>query len=189
MYSDFPSPKDTLFPNMVVISITNTCDFACTHCYYPRYVTQPGYRRHNMEEAIFRKIVDEMGSRPGSALRFIAWGEPLLHPKVVEFTYYAHQAASHNPLTLITNGYWLTPDCSRALMEAGLDLVEVSIDAATPETYQKVRVSRHLDAFSQVEQKREGDGASTQQIKVPNAHRRQLYCLSHQRKRSRIRAL
>ena len=152
MHCDFPSPEDALFPKMVVVSITNVCDFVCTHCYYPRYVKQPGYRRHNMEVAVFRKIVEEMGSHPGSTLRFIAWGEPLLHPQVAEFAHYARQAASRNPLTLITNGYWLTPDSSRALMEAGLDLVEVSIDAATPETYQKVRVSRHPDAFSQVEQ-------------------------------------
>lgn len=152
MHYDFPAPEDALFPKMVVISITNVCNYVCTHCYYPRYVKQPGYHRHYMEMAVFRKIVDELGSHPGSTLRLIAWGEPLLHPQVVAFTQYAHQTAPRNPLTLITNGYRLTPDCSRALMESGLDLVEISIDAATPETYRQVRVSRHPDTFSRVEQ-------------------------------------
>ena len=152
MHCDFPSPRDALFPKMVVISITNVCDFVCKHCYYPRYVKQPGYRQQYMKMTVFRRIVDEVGSHPGSTLRLIAWGEPLLHPRVVEFTHHARQATSRNPLTLITNGYWLTPDCSGALMEAGLNLVEVSIDAATPETYQNVRVARHPDAFVRVEQ-------------------------------------
>ena len=152
MKHDFPLPEDALFPKMVVVSITNVCTYACTHCYYPRYVQQSEYRRHDMEMSVFCKIADELGQHPSSTLRFIAWGEPLLHPKAVEFTQYAHQAAPRNPLTLITNGYWLTPDHSRALMEAGLNLVEVSIDAATPETYHQVRVSRYSDAFLRVEQ-------------------------------------
>jgi uncharacterized Fe-S cluster-containing radical SAM superfamily protein len=152
MHHDLPAPDGALFPKMVVIAITNVCDFACRHCYYPRYVKQPGHRRHHMEIEVFSKIVYEAGAHPGSILRLIARGEPLLHPRVVEFTHHARQAAPSNPLTLITNGYWLTSHCSAALMEAGLDLIEVSIDAATPETYRQVRVARHVDAFFRVEQ-------------------------------------
>ncbi|RJQ69170.1 MAG: radical SAM protein [Desulfobacteraceae bacterium] len=146
------SQKDALFPKMVVVSITNACNYNCTHCYYPRYVKQPGYQKHDMEMTVFSKIADELGQHPTSTLRFIAWGEPLLHPNVVEFTRYARKAASHNLLTLITNGYWLTPDLACALMEAGLNLVEVSIDAATLETYRQERTSIHHDAFSRVGQ-------------------------------------
>jgi pyruvate-formate lyase-activating enzyme len=151
MHCDSPSPEETPFPKMVVVSITNICDFACTHCYYPHYAKRPGYLRHTMEVGVFRRIADEMGAYPETALRFIAWGEPLLHPQAVELVHYARQAACRNPLTLITNGYWLTPDRSLALMDSGLDLVEISLDAATPETYRQVRASRHADAFSRVE--------------------------------------
>ncbi|MBU1178969.1 radical SAM protein [Patescibacteria group bacterium] len=152
MKYDFPTPEGTMFPSMTVVSIINVCDFACTHCFYPQYVKQRGYSRHNMETAVFRKIADEMGQYPGSILRFIAWGEPLLHPKMIEFTQYANQVAPCSPISLITNGYWLKPDISKALMMVGLDLIEVSIDAATPETYSRIRVSKYLDAFSRVEQ-------------------------------------
>ena len=149
---EFPSPEDAFFPKMVVLSINNVCDFFCPHCYYPYYVDQPWYQRHDLEEEIFRKIADEVGQHPHSALRFIGWGEPLLHPKIVEFVQYARQTAPHNPLTLITNGYWLTPDRSLALMGVGLNLIEISIDAATPERYHQERPSHHPEAFSRVEQ-------------------------------------
>ena len=46
MHYDFPLPEDALFPKMVVVSITNICDFACMHYYHPHYAKLPGYRRH-----------------------------------------------------------------------------------------------------------------------------------------------
>lgn len=151
MNYEFPTPEDTAFPKMVVVSLTNACNYACLHCFHPTYVRQPGYKRHDMEPEVFHRIADELGEHPGSILRFIAWGEPLLHPQLVDFARYARQVTPGNAITLITNGYWLTPPRSKALMEAGLDLVEVSIDAATLETYRKLRVSANPDAFLVVE--------------------------------------
>ncbi|MBU4260609.1 MAG: radical SAM protein [Proteobacteria bacterium] len=152
MQYDFFLAEDALFPKMVVVSITNICNYLCTQCFYPRYIKQPEYHRHDMVMAVFCRIADELGRHHSSILRFIAWGEPLLHPDVVEFMQYARRVAPGNLVTLITNGYWLTPDRSHALMAAGLNLVEISIDAATPETYHRVRVSCNPDAFSKVEQ-------------------------------------
>lgn len=148
---DFPTPAGERFPSMVVVSVTTACDFACTHCFHPKYTKSPGYRRHDMATPVFRKIVDEMADHPGSILRLIAWGEPLCHPKLVEFIAYAAGKARGCPVTLITNGYNMPPERSRAMMEGGLDLIEVSIDAATPQTYQRMRFSRHGGAFESVE--------------------------------------
>ena len=144
---NYPSAAGARFPSMVVISITNVCDYCCAHCYHRRYVKQPGYRPQYMERAVMEKIAREASDHPEAILRLIAWGEPLLHPEAVAFVRCARQAAPRNPLTLITNGYALTPARSRALMEAGLDLIEVSIDAASEDVYRQVRVSRHPDAF------------------------------------------
>jgi pyruvate-formate lyase-activating enzyme len=152
MKPGFPTPEGADFPQMVVLSITNACEFSCRHCYFPAYVSSPAYRRRDMEIGVFRRIADEIGQYPHSILRFLAWGEPLLHPELAEFTRYARSVAPANPLTLITNGYWLTPDRSLELMDAGLDLVEVSIDAAGPEEYQRERESRHANALQQVEE-------------------------------------
>ena len=104
-----------------------------------------------METAVFRKIVEEIGQQRGPILRLIAWGEPLLHPRLVQMTRIARMAAPSTLLTLITNGYHMKPDTALALMQSGMDLVEVSIDAAFPGTYWQRRVSDHPNAFSTVE--------------------------------------
>jgi pyruvate-formate lyase-activating enzyme len=148
---DFPTPEAAHFPSMVVVAITNACDFACTHCFHPRYVQSPEYCHHDMEMPVFRKIVDEMSDHPGSILRLIAWGEPLCHPELVDAIAYAANTAPGCPVTLITNGYRMPPDRSRAMMEAGLGLIEISIDATTEDAYRRVRFSSHTDAFDTVE--------------------------------------
>lgn len=148
---DFPRPEAARYPSMIVVSVTNACDFACRHCFHPQYAQSPDYQRHDMEMDIFRKIVDETAGYPGSILRLIAWGEPLCHPGLVDFIAYAKDKAPRSPLTLITNGYHMPPDRSLAMMKAGLDLIEISIDAITLETYQQLRCSHHSGAFATVE--------------------------------------
>ncbi len=138
------------FPSMVVVSINNTCNYACPHCYYPAYVERNDYSVQNMGETVFRRIADEVSQHPRTALRLIGWGEPLLHPNIIQFVEYMHGVGPENAITLITNGYLLTPDRSLALMRAGLDLVEVSLDAFHEETYSRRRKSRSRDAFSRV---------------------------------------
>ena len=142
--------ENTLFPPMVVVSVGNACNYACSHCFYPTYSLQPGYARHDMDFEVFRKIADEMGRHPESVLRLIAWGEPLLHPRLDEFVSYMRKAGPHNKVTLITNGSLLTPARSLALMKAGLDLVEVSIDAAHEATYRARRRTSLAEAFRTV---------------------------------------
>ncbi len=47
-------------------------------------------------------------------------------------------------MELITNGTTLTEKISRKLVESGLDILWVSIDGASPETYADVRLGAEL---------------------------------------------
>jgi pyruvate-formate lyase-activating enzyme len=136
---------------MIVVAVNNACNYRCAHCYYPIYRADPHYEPQNLSADVFTKIAAEAGRYPHAILRLIGWGEPLLHPQLVEFVRLARQAAPRNRLTLITNGYYLTPAVSLELMEAGLDLVEISLDAACPQTYHRLRVSPDADAFERVQ--------------------------------------
>ena len=70
---------------------------------------------------------------------FAGFGEPLLHP---EYSAMLRYIKSHGPsVFLYTNGILLTPDTSRSLIEAGVDLISVSFGGAKPETYRKIRAS------------------------------------------------
>lgn len=147
----FSDAEAARFPKMVVLAIGNRCDYQCPHCAHPSYRTGADYQPQDLDAAVFTRIVTEMGRYPWSALRLIAWGEPLLHPRLVDFVAEARRLAPRNPITFITNGHALGPARSMALMRAGLDLIEISIDAASPEHYRRVRPNRDPRAFERVE--------------------------------------
>jgi radical SAM protein with 4Fe4S-binding SPASM domain len=73
-------------------------------------------------------------------------GEPLLNPDLVAMI--AH-AGRHGASTMIpSNGTLLRRgDLARRIVEAGLNTMKISIDAATPQTYQAIR---RQDCFAQI---------------------------------------
>lgn len=133
----FESESAKEFPSIVQLTITNVCDMSCCHCPHSDYKKQPGYKPSFMDMGLYRKVVDEMGQYDNTTLRIFGWGEPLLHPKLVEMIAYATQQGVTT--NLITNGLNMDEKKIISLIEGGLDLLEVSLDALTRETYAKVR--------------------------------------------------
>jgi MoaA/NifB/PqqE/SkfB family radical SAM enzyme len=69
-------------------------------------------------------------------------GEPLFHQRTVEWIAQVKQLGAR--VEMITNGTLLTEKRSRQLIDAGLDLIWVSIDGASPESYADVRLGAQL---------------------------------------------
>ena len=61
----------------------------------------------------------------------------MLHPQATELLTYAKSVGCK--IGLITNGSKFTEENSRALLTAGVDMIEFSVDAADPDTYGVVR--------------------------------------------------
>jgi MoaA/NifB/PqqE/SkfB family radical SAM enzyme len=60
-------------------------------------------------------------------------GEPLLHPHLAALIRYIKARGPHrNIVVLITNGFVLTPQTVAALNDAGLDLMQISVDSMVP---------------------------------------------------------
>ncbi|NIO11252.1 MAG: radical SAM protein, partial [Deltaproteobacteria bacterium] len=96
-----------------------------------------------MSSAPFARIVEGLKTfSPVPTAFFGGFGEPLAHPDIVDMV--AHAKAAGAPVELITNGTLLTQDMSRSLIEAGLDMLWVSLDGATPESYTDVRLGAAL---------------------------------------------
>jgi molybdenum cofactor biosynthesis enzyme MoaA len=141
------APRD--LPETVLINLTKLCNLWCTHCYYPE-VTRERERSQGaggprptlfLPVEIFRGVADEMAMwTPPAVLRVLADGEPLIHPKAVEMIAYAK--ARGVPVALTTNGTPLTPRVVARLLDSAIDVIDVSIDAATAETFGKVRGTR-----------------------------------------------
>lgn len=89
-----------------------------------------------MNEDTFRVIADQCGEHR-AWIRISGGGEPMLHPKAVELVEYAKKVGAK--VGLITNGSRFTEESSIKLLEAQVDMIEFSVDAADPETYGRVR--------------------------------------------------
>lgn len=96
-----------------------------------------------MAEATFDRVIADLPVfSPVPTLFFGGLGEPLTHPNLVSWVARARSTGAR--VELITNGTLLNERISRQLIEAGLDLLWVSIDGATPESYTDVRLGASL---------------------------------------------
>ena len=130
-------PEAAEFPMMLVLSFVYPCNAECPHCPDTNSNIRDSYKDVPfMPDEIFRKIADEAGPY-GAYLRISGGGEPMLHPKATELLCYAKTVGCK--IGLITNGSAFTERNSKALLKAGVDMIEFSVDARDAETYSVVR--------------------------------------------------
>ena len=121
------------------IEPTNACNLDCATCFRHGWDEPIG----RMSEATFDAIqvglaaLDELPT-----VYFGGIGEPLSHRRTIEWVARAHALGARTEL--ITNGMLLNERMGRDLIEAGLDLLWVSIDGASPESYADVRLGAEL---------------------------------------------
>jgi MoaA/NifB/PqqE/SkfB family radical SAM enzyme len=137
----FVQPEHADFPPILIIAVTNVCDMACIHCAHPVMKKRPGYRATYMDPAIHTRIVEETKQYRDKlwVFRYAADGESLLHPRFLDFVDEV-KAAGIGPVDLTTNAMSLTDEKMRRLLEAPVDVIDVSLDAYSRETYEKIRI-------------------------------------------------
>ncbi|MDR2724627.1 MAG: radical SAM protein [Candidatus Adiutrix sp.] len=122
------------------VDVTTACNFRCLMC--PAGRTGhffPGFTRGLfLDRAVYRRALAEGAAFGLPSLRLGLTGEPLLVEDIHQWVAEAKSAGVLD-ISLITNGSLLTPERSRTLMEAGLTRLMVSVDAAGPDTYARVR--------------------------------------------------
>ena len=134
-------PEAREFPMMCVLSFVYVCNAKCPNCPYTNSEIRTDYQdRPLMNEDTFKIIADQCGEY-GAWIRISGGGEPMLHPKAVKLMEYAKKVGAK--VGLITNGSRFTEASSRRLLGAQIDMIEFSVDAADPQTYERVR--RGLD--------------------------------------------
>ena len=123
----------------VYVEPTDACNLDCVTCV--RNVWDEPIGR--MSDATFARIIDGLRAfSPPPTIFFGGFGEPLAHASIIEMVTQAKALGSK--VELITNGTLLTEKMSRQLIEAQLDVLWVSIDGATPESYADVRLGAAL---------------------------------------------
>lgn len=134
------------FPSQFICDITELCNLACIHCPHPTFSKSEHYGARMLDPELNAKLVDETrvhGRGLTQYIRYTSNGEPMAHPKCFEMIEYAVRN-SGTTVTLTTNGKTLDSTRAERLLDTGVDLVDISLDAHNPETYAKIRVKGDL---------------------------------------------
>ena len=136
-----PSRSEDLgAPLYIAWQVTNECDLACLHC-----IEESGPGKAFADEmdrdqafAFLRQVID-------LEIPYLSFsgGEPLVHPDFFEMA--AFVAERDVQLKIETNGHSLTTETCRRLKDLGVKAVQVSLDGASPETFNRMRVRGDFD--------------------------------------------
>lgn len=121
-------------PVELVLEITDYCNLACPMCPRPNMTRQLGH----MKFEAFKKIIDEVKDYIELVYLSGGLGEPLMHPRFVDMVRYAVQSGVR--LGISSNATLLRPKFVDAILDAGPSLIMLSLDGATAETHESIRV-------------------------------------------------
>lgn len=123
------------YPVHLQLEVTNACNLHCTTCSRDVLVGKPSL----LEEEEWKTIIDDM--KPTN-INVSGIGEPFLHPRIFDIITYAKaKGAAINCATNFTR----VRGRHREIVECGIDQLKVSIDATTPETFQRIRGEDSFD--------------------------------------------
>jgi MoaA/NifB/PqqE/SkfB family radical SAM enzyme len=121
------------------IEPTAHCNLDCRTCIRNNWDEPMG----NMSKAVLDRIIVGLKDfSPPPSVFFGGFGEPLFHPDIIDMVTRVKKLGAK--VELITNGTLLTEEMSRELVQAGLDMLWVSLDGATPESYADIRLGAAL---------------------------------------------
>lgn len=133
-------PLDT--PFVVHIETGNTCNFKCKFC---PAINENVHKKYNIKKGLitkelYEKIVNDLKEFPNKVKRiyFHVAGEPLVHKDIVYFIKYAKNANIANELVMVTNGALLTKELSNQLADAGLDIIQISVEGVNSQQYKEI---------------------------------------------------
>ncbi|MGA9350483.1 MAG: radical SAM protein [Anaerolineae bacterium] len=123
----------------VYVEPTTDCNLRCRICVRNSWSELVG----SMQMATYRRLVDGLREVPSlRTMAFWGFGEPLLHPDIVEMVALAKELGAKTEL--ITNGLLLDREMAEGLVMAGLDTLVVSVDGTSPESHADVRSGADL---------------------------------------------
>lgn len=120
-------------PFEILIEITNKCNLRCIMCGRTK---NPPPSEGNVNFFLFQRILEE--NRDYLELVLLhGLGEPLLNPNIFKMIQLCHKLRVRTELS--TNATVLSEEVCLRLLNSGLDAIIFSLDAASKQTYEKLR--------------------------------------------------
>lgn len=143
-------------PLQLNIELTSFCNLWCKMCYYNFIENKT---RESMPLELVEQIVKEAKELQVESIWLGAYSEALLHPHIVQVLQKFAEVESED-YWLLTNGTLLNREIAGMLVDIPLTWLSVSLDAAIPETYKKIRggrlelVEKNISEFLEIREKR-----------------------------------
>jgi MoaA/NifB/PqqE/SkfB family radical SAM enzyme len=127
-------------PLYVAWQITNECNLACMHC-----IEESGPGKAFKDEINKEQVFDVLKQLMDAQVPYMSFsgGEPMVHPHFFEMVEFVTKRGTQ--LKIETNGHLITPDAAKRMKDLGVKAVQVSMDGATPETFNRLRVHGNFD--------------------------------------------
>jgi MoaA/NifB/PqqE/SkfB family radical SAM enzyme len=127
-------------PLYIAWQVTNECNLACLHCIEE---SGPGKAFHDElnDEQVFR-VLEQVMDLEVPYISF-SGGEPMIHPRFYDMV--AYVCGRNGQLKIETNGHYLSPENCARLKQLGVKAVQVSLDGASRETFNRMRVRGDFD--------------------------------------------
>ena len=127
-------------PEIVQIESTNICNAKCVFCPRDDMHRDQGI----MDMALFQKIADECAALNITHMRMHNYGEAFADRLLVDKVRYA-KSIGIREVGLISNGSLITERAARGMVDAGLDAINISVDAAGKEVFERTRLNLEYD--------------------------------------------
>lgn len=126
-------------PFVVFVDPSDACNFKCRFCPTSDRALMKAVERpwKQMSFELFQKIANEMATFPEKVevLRLYKDGEPLLNKRLVDMIKYAKDVGASKRIDTTTNAALLTKERGKAIADAGLDRINISIYGVSNEHY------------------------------------------------------
>lgn len=130
------------FPTTIAIDPTNICNLKCPLC--PTGLKKMNYKQRVLSIVDFKLLLDKIPSLKHTYL--YNWGESFLNPNI--FKMIAYIKRNNTTVQIDTNfSFKKKEDFFVNIVESGLDILRISLDGASQESYSKYKIGGNFDTI------------------------------------------
>lgn len=135
-------------PYSAYVFPTTYCNFKCAYCGHSlghaEMKRQYDFSPEHMTMETYEKTIEQLAEFPQKLkmLSLTGQGEPLLNPHIADMVRMAKEKGIAERIEIISNASLLRPALADALIEAGLDILRVSLQGLSSEKYATICKAR-----------------------------------------------
>jgi MoaA/NifB/PqqE/SkfB family radical SAM enzyme len=130
-------------PPGMEIELTNRCNLACIQCLRSRGLKP--YKLGDIDFEDYQRILAQFPYVMNLCLN--GFGEPFMHRRFFDLVEYTRKERPWCKIGIYSNGMLIDEEKAYRLMDCGVKEVDISIDAADPGTYHRVRRGGNLNVL------------------------------------------